>query len=82
MKKLEIKKTKPTCIISVLKVDTMKVGLFFSISNCFITKTSLANNWRNLALVGSFQYKKSSQPSFFERIEDTTICFSWTPFML
>ena len=61
MKKLEIEKTKPTFIISVLKVDIIKVGLVFSISNFFITKTSLANNWRrkkipscsNSALSGS-----------------------------
>ena len=46
MKKLEIEKTKPTFIISVLKVDIIKVGLVFSISNYFITKTPLANNWR------------------------------------
>ena len=46
MKKLEIEKTKPTFIISVLKVDIIKVGLVFSISNFFITKTPLANNWR------------------------------------
>ena len=46
MKKLEIEKTKPTFIISVLKVDIIKVGLVFSIYNFFITKTSLANNWR------------------------------------
>jgi len=32
--------------ISVLKVDIIKVGLVFWISNLFITKTSLANNWR------------------------------------
>ena len=46
MKKLEIEKTKPTFIISVLKVDILKVGLVFSISHFFITKTPLANNWR------------------------------------
>ena len=46
MKKLEIEKTKPTFFISVLKVDIIKVGLVFSISNFFITKTPLANNWR------------------------------------
>ena len=46
MKKLEIEKTKPTFIISVLKVDIIKVGLVFSISNFFITKTPVANNWR------------------------------------
>ena len=42
MKKLEIVETKTTFIISVLKVDTIKVGLVFSISNFFITKTPLA----------------------------------------
>ena len=57
MKKLEIEKTKPTFIISTFKTDIIKVGLVFSISNFFIAKTSLANNWRsfsssNLALVG------------------------------
>ena len=46
MKKLEIEKTKPTFIISVLKVDILKVGLVFSIFHFFITRTSLANNWR------------------------------------
>ena len=57
MKKLEIEKTKPTFIISTFKTDIIKVGLVFSIPNFFITKTSLANNWRsfsssNLALFG------------------------------
>ena len=56
MKKLEIEKTKPTFIISTFKTDIIKVGLVFSISNFFIAKTSLANNWRsfcssNLALI-------------------------------
>ena len=46
MKKLEIEKTKPTFIISVLKADIIKVGLVFSISHSFITKTPLANNLR------------------------------------
>ena len=62
MKKFEIEKTKPTFIISVLKVDIIKVGLVFSISHFFITKTPLANNWRRKkipscsysALVGYF----------------------------
>ena len=45
MKMLEIEKTMPTFIVLVLKVDIMKVGLVFSISNFFITKTSLANRW-------------------------------------
>ena len=45
IKKLAIKKTKPTFIISVLKVDITKVGLVFLISNFFITKMSLANKW-------------------------------------
>ena len=58
MKKLEIEKTKPTFIISTFKTDIIKVGLVFSISNFFIAKTSLANNWRSfsssyLALGGS-----------------------------
>ena len=49
MKTLEIEKTKPTFIVSVLKVDIIKVGLVFSISNFFIAKTSLANNWRSFS---------------------------------
>ena len=46
IKTLEIEKTKPTFIISTFKTDIIKAGLVFSISNFFITKTSLANNWR------------------------------------
>ena len=38
MKMLEIEKTKPTFIISVLKVDILKVGLVFSISNFSLLK--------------------------------------------
>ena len=49
MKKLEIQKTKPTFIISTFKTDIIKVGLVFSISNFFIAKTSLANNWRSFS---------------------------------
>ena len=49
MKKLEIVKTKPTFIISTFKTDIIKVGLVFSISNFFIAKTPLANNWRSFS---------------------------------
>ena len=49
MKKLEIEKTKPTSIISTFKTDIIDVGLVFSISNFFIAKTSLANNWRSFS---------------------------------
>ena len=49
MKKLEIEKTKPTFIISTFKTDIIKVGLVFSISNFFIAKMSLANNWRSFS---------------------------------
>ena len=49
MKKLEIEKTQPTFIISTFKTDIIKVGLVFSISNFFIAKTSLANNWRSFS---------------------------------
>ena len=49
MKKFEIEKTKPTFIISTSKTDITKVGLVFSISNFFIAKTSLANNWRSFS---------------------------------
>ena len=44
MKKLEIEKSKPTFIISVLKVEYLVV-LVSSISNFFTNKTSLANKW-------------------------------------
>ena len=49
MKKLEIEKTKPTFIISTFKTNIIKVGLVFSISNVFIAKTSLTNNWRSFS---------------------------------
>ena len=49
MKKLEIVKTKPTFTISTFKTDIIKVGLVFSISNFFIAKKSLANNWRSFS---------------------------------
>ena len=49
MKKWEIEKTKPTFIISTFKTDVVKVDLVFSISNFFIAKTSLANNWRSFS---------------------------------
>ena len=59
MKKLEIEKTKP--IISTFKTDIIKVGLVFSISNFFIAKTSLANNWRSFSssylALGTHQFK-------------------------
>ena len=48
-KKLEIETTKPTIIISTFKTDIKKVGLVFSISNFFIAKTSLANNWKSFS---------------------------------
>ena len=58
MKKLEIEKTKPTFIISVLKVED-QVVLISSISNFFTNKTSLANKWMSfsssdLALTNNF----------------------------
>ena len=61
MKKLEIEKTKPTFIISTFKTDIIKVGLVFSISNFFIAKTSLANNWRSF----SGSYLALERPHFF-----------------
>ena len=80
MKKLEIEKTKPTFIISVLKVDIIKVGLVFSISNFFITKTPLANNWRRkkipscsysalLQILGFEYFVKSIVLSFLSKLE-------------
>ena len=49
MKKWKIEKTKPTFIISTFKTDIIKVDLVFSISNFFIAKTFLANNWRSFS---------------------------------
>ena len=49
MKKLEIEKTKPTFIILTFKTDIIQMGLVFSISNFFIAKMSLANNWRSFS---------------------------------
>ena len=49
MKKLEIGKTKHAFIITTFKTDILEVGLLFSISNFFIAKTSLANNWRSFS---------------------------------
>ena len=49
MKKLEIEKTKPPFIISVLKVDIINVGLVFSISNFFMKESSLANKWMSFS---------------------------------
>ena len=48
MKELEIEETKTTQY-STFKTDIIKVGLVFSISNFFIAKTSLANNWRSFS---------------------------------
>ena len=48
VKKLEIEETKPTFIISVLKVE-YKVVLVSSISNFFSNKTSLANKWMSFS---------------------------------
>ena len=63
MKKLEIEKTKPTLIISVLKVDILKVGLVFSIFHFFITRTSLANNWRRKK-IPSCSYSALALPKY------------------
>merc|ERR1739848_758765 len=73
---LEIEKTGPTFIISTFKTDIIKVGLVFSISNFFIAKTSLANNWRsfsssylaldtvNLQYIHSCTYNLRQMPTF------------------
>ena len=54
-KKLEIEKTKPTFIISVLKVEYWVV-LVSSISNFFSNKLSHANKWvRKKNLLGVIQ---------------------------
>ena len=67
MKKLEIEETKATKY-STFKTYRIKVGLVFSISNFFITKTSLANKWMrkkipscsNSALVENFKCLQAS----------------------
>ena len=59
MKKWEIEKTKPNFIISTFKTDIIRVGLVFSISNCFIKKSYLANEWM------SFSYSNSALEQFF-----------------
>ena len=80
MKKLEIEKTKPTFIISTFKTDMIRVGLVFSISNCFIAKMSLANNWRSfsssyLALASNYFFSQFEinhmiqQPKFRENVK-------------
>ena len=48
MEKLEIEKTKPNFIMSVLKVENWVV-LVSSISNFFNNKTSLANKWMSFS---------------------------------
>ena len=67
MKKFEIEKTKPTFIISVLKVDILKVGLVFSISHFFMTKTPLANNWRRKK-IPSCSYSALLETSIFSSL--------------
>ena len=58
LKKLEIEKTKPTFIISVLKVEYWVV-LVSSISNFFTNKTPLANKWMSFSSSNSALYKKT-----------------------
>ena len=48
MKKVEIEKSKPTFIVSVLKVEYWVV-LVSAISNFFTNKTSLANKWMSFS---------------------------------
>ena len=48
LKKLKVEKTKPTFIISVLKVEYLVV-LVSSISNFFINKIAPANNWMSFS---------------------------------
>jgi hypothetical protein len=68
MKKLEIEKTKSTFIISTFKTNIIKVGLVFSTSNFFITKTSLANNWRSF----SSSYLALAIAEFFWKMQRKT----------
>ena len=73
LKKLEIKKTKPTLIMSVLKVEYCVV-LVSSISNIFTNKTYLANKWMsfsnsNLALICSL-LKKLAYPAIYFSISN------------
>ena len=62
VKKLENEETKTTQY-STFKTDIIKVGLVFSISNFFITITSLANKWMRkkhlLAVIQLYAYSWS-----------------------
>ena len=49
MKKLEIKKTKPTFITSVLKVEYYLGGLSFFDFQLFTNETSLENKWMSFS---------------------------------
>ena len=76
MKNLEIDKTKPTFIISILKVEYWVV-LVSSISNFFTNKNSLANKWMSFSSSNLALFCKT----FFYNIKlkDTSIfsLFRW-----
>ena len=61
MKKLEIVKTKPTLIISVLKVEYY-VALVSSIFNFFINKIALANKWMTYVVAFTLGLRSLAKP--------------------
>jgi hypothetical protein len=68
---LEIKKTKPTFIITVLKVE-YEVVLVSLISNCFSNKISHANKWMRkkknlLAVIQQIRPKFLMRPQSYEK---------------
>ena len=77
MKKLEIKKTRPIFIISVLKVKYWVV-LVSSILNYSTTKTSLANKWMrkkksscsNSALIPVVKYPRCDHVFYGNEIQE------------
>ena len=80
------RKSKKPTQYSTFKTDIIKVGLVFSISNFFIAKTSLANNWRSFsssysALIvrtekqihASKELKPMFEPSFLAKVGQHSI---------
>ena len=74
IKKFEIKKTKPTIVISTFKTDVIIVGLVFSISNFFNNKISQGRNQ-------FMAYRKCLQQqfSYYEASDAGRWNFFWVP---
>ena len=78
VKKLEIEETKTTQY-STFKTDIIKVGLLFSISKFFFTKTSLANKWmRKKTLLAEIQLYTISKPNLQIKVNKTKSHLSLT----